>query len=119
MLASILPRKGEKHMSEEQQYTPGTKASGGGAITVGDVVQVSLESGDGFGGCFIIVSEVKEWGVQGYAVVPGLGGRAFYRARLADVQKIGRAVWADEDAAEGSAVHYPNGLDDPQPYVEG
>ena len=65
---------------------------------VGDVFQID-PAVEMFGGCFIIVSEVKSWGVQGYVRVPGEGD-AFVRKRWDVLQRIGIAVWARADETE-------------------
>ena len=48
-----------------------------------------------FGGCFLVVTEVKRWGVQGYVTpLPNEGGQAFYRVAFDKIVRIGRAEWA-------------------------
>lgn len=75
-------------------------------LNVGDVVQIdpAVAERDGFfGGCFMLVTEPKPWGAQGFISIPGergtLPGRAFYRAKFDEMELIGRAVWV---AAEES-----------------
>lgn len=66
----------------------------------GDVVQLSpFDVGNPmFAGCMMVVTEPKEWGAQGY--VQGLGtdgspaGQAYYRAKWAEMEFVGKAVWA-------------------------
>ena len=65
-------------------------------MEVGDVVQLSPEL-DSFAACFMVVTEPKSWGAQGYVRVPG-GGDAYYRAKNEDMELIGKAVWIHEDA---------------------
>lgn len=64
------------------------------AFEVGDVVQLDPDKtkNRAFIGCFLVVTEVKEWGIQGYVPVPG-AGLAFYRADYGTFEKIGKAVW--------------------------
>ena len=51
-------------------------------------------------GCFMTVTEVKEWGVQGYIQCTGtnneMGGQAYYRAKTDEFEIIGGAVWIME-----------------------
>lgn len=76
-----------------------------GGVTVGNVVQLDpgqhLGEGKGFfGGCFMVVTEVKAWGAQGYIAMPGNRGEppglAYYRAKWAEMELIGVAVWRAE-----------------------
>lgn len=63
-------------------------------IQVGDVVQINPETGKQmFAGCFMIVTEVKSWGVQGAIACPQAGspGQAFFRANYADIVLVGAA----------------------------
>lgn len=59
---------------------------------VGDVVQIVPESDDRFGACFMTITDVKEWGAQGYVRIPG-GGEAYYRAYNKNMEFIGHAVF--------------------------
>ena len=63
-------------------------------MEVGDVVQLSPEL-DRFAACFMVVTEPKSWGAQGYVRVPG-GGDAYYRAKNEDMELVGKAVWIHE-----------------------
>lgn len=61
---------------------------------VNDVLQIDPEHDPVFGGCFMIVTEVKPWGVQGYVQIPGeKGGQAYYRCNYEHLFFIGRAEW--------------------------
>ncbi len=64
-------------------------------IAVGDVVQITPEEDENFGGCFMVVSEVKSWGLQGYCKVPGSqnDGVAYYRVPFDRCERIGPARW--------------------------
>jgi hypothetical protein len=65
-------------------------------IAVGDVVQIDPEHDDVFGACYLTVTELKAWGVQGYVRVPGKGdngGDAYYRVRFEKIVRIGRSEW--------------------------
>jgi hypothetical protein len=66
----------------------------------GDVVQLNPETcrNPMFAACFLTVTELKTWGVQGY--VQGLGqdgkpgGQAYYRPHWDEIEFVGKAVWA-------------------------
>lgn len=66
-----------------------------------DVVQLNEKTkNEMFTACFMTVTEVKEWGVQGYVQIPGKdGGQAYYRAENGTFDWIGRTnfVLADEE----------------------
>jgi len=64
-------------------------------LAVGDVVQVDPAHDERFGACFLVVTELKSWGVQGYVRVPGEGD-AYYRVEYAHVHPIGKAEWIHE-----------------------
>lgn len=64
----------------------------------GMVVQLSPEVGNKmFACCMMTVSEVKEWGCQGYVQSLGHkgepGGQAYYRANWEEMEYVGKAVW--------------------------
>ena len=68
----------------------------------GDVVQIRPETTNkAFAGCFMLVTEVKSWGVQGFIALPTERdrppARAYYRATFDEVMKIGVANWVPED----------------------
>ncbi len=73
------------------------------SFAVGDVVQLSPFTcrNKMFAGCFMVVTEPKDFGAQGY--VQGLGengkpaGQAYYRARWDEMVWIGKAVWMVEE----------------------
>ena len=51
-----------------------------------------------FGGCYLTVTELKSWGVQGFVQTLGenqqIGGMAFYRAKWEEIESTGgKAVW--------------------------
>ena len=70
-------------------------------IKVGSVVQIAPdESNPGlFGGCMLIVSELKSWGVQGYVRIPGKGD-SYCRPRWEQMAYVGESAWgrSDEEA---------------------
>jgi len=70
--------------------------------TVGCIVQLNPQKHihhNGFwAGNFMLVTEVKSWGVQGYAKCPD--GDAYYRAKNGTFEVVGHAVWVREEDAD-------------------
>lgn len=63
---------------------------------IGDIVQVNPEV-DTFGGCMVVVTEVKSWGIQGYVQSAGVPGQQYIRLNWKDIEPTGgRAVWVAE-----------------------
>lgn len=62
-------------------------------LAVGDVVQIDPNHDDCFGGCFMVITEPKSFGAQGYVSIPGERGLAYYRCPWAGMHKIGKAEW--------------------------
>jgi hypothetical protein len=73
-------------------------------LKVGDIVQINPEK-DKYGGFFLVVTEVKCFGVQGYllshcnfpAVRIASSGKAFLRVAWEDMEYIGESYWIHED----------------------
>ncbi len=67
----------------------------GAALKAGDVVQIDPAHHEhGFGGCLLLVTEPKSWGVMGFVHIPGeAGGEAYYRVGFQHIELIGPAVW--------------------------
>jgi hypothetical protein len=68
----------------------------------GDIVQV--DPSHEWGGCLVVITEPKGWGVQGFVQIPK-GGRAYIRLNNDVIECVGHAVWlpkgeADKGAAE-------------------
>ena len=62
-------------------------------MNIGDIVQVNPEK-ETFGGCMVVVTEVKSWGVQGYVQNAGADGQAYIRLKTEDFEPTGgTAVW--------------------------
>ena len=65
----------------------------------GDVVQLNPETVGNkmFAACFMVITEPKSWGAQGYVTALGEngnpGGAAFYRASHEEMFYIGKAEW--------------------------
>lgn len=72
-------------------------------LRFGDVVQIDPAHDDRFGGCFMVVTEPKPWGAQGYCSSPGQSGLAYYRCPFAAMELIGRAEWVNKSDAEAAA----------------
>ena len=62
----------------------------------GDVVQIDPAHDGLFGGCFMVVTELKGFGAQGYVSAPGEKGLAYYRCPWAGMHKVGKAEWVSE-----------------------
>lgn len=69
-------------------------------ISAGDVVQINPDHDLHFGGCFMVVTEVRNWGLIGYVKPPGTSGLAYYRVPFINrtvvppsFTYIGRADW--------------------------
>lgn len=72
------------------------------AVVEGGIVQIApdCETNPAFGGCLLIVTEIKGWGVQGYVQAlgasrdAGMGGQAYIRLKWDEIEPTGgRAVW--------------------------
>lgn len=73
-------------------------------VKVGSIVQLHpYELGNPmFGACFMVVTELKSWGVQGFVQALGSngepGGQAYYRAKWEEFEPTGgTVVWAPQD----------------------
>lgn len=76
-------------------------------IIVGAVVQIDPEDGEVFGACFLVVTDVKTWGVQGYVHLPGkgdAGGNAYYRVPFNKIAYIGLSEWIHVEPEAADAV---------------
>ena len=67
-------------------------------VKVGDVVQANEKTGI-WTGSLLIVSEVKDWGVQAGLLIPGQG-TAYMRLRHGEYERIGAAVLVPSDEDE-------------------
>ena len=70
-------------------------------LSIGDVVQIDPAHDDVFGGCFMVVTEPKLWGAQGYCSTPGEKGLAYYRCPHESMELVGRAIWVNQSDFEG------------------
>lgn len=59
----------------------------------GEIVQVS-PTVETFGGCMVVVTEVKDWGIQGYVQSAGVPGQQYISLKTGDFEATGgKAVW--------------------------
>ena len=73
----------------------------GQPIATGDIVQIDphCTTNPLFGGCMLVVTETRVWGVQGYVQALGAGseapgGQAYIRLTWEQIEPTGgRAVW--------------------------
>jgi hypothetical protein len=65
----------------------------------GDVVQLAPDTS--FPGCFMMVTEPKLWGAQGFIAIPKEIGKppahAYYRALWGQMELVGRAAFVPEE----------------------
>lgn len=61
-----------------------------------EIVQVKPDY-ETFGGCMVVVTEVKSWGIQGYVQSAGVPGQQYIRLKNEDFEPTGgKAVWVVE-----------------------
>ncbi len=68
------------------------------SLKYGDVVQISPDAKDCFFcGCFMLVTEPKSWGAQGFISIPGkrgeMPGSAYFRATWDIMEYVGQATF--------------------------
>lgn len=62
-------------------------------IEVHDIVQVNPLK-EMFGGCMVVVTELKDFGIQGYVQSAGVPGQQYVRLKFEDFEPTGgKAVW--------------------------
>lgn len=59
-------------------------------VEINDVVQI-IPSHE-WSGCFVIVTEVKKWGIQGFVQVP-MKSQAYIRIKNGEFEKVGKAIF--------------------------
>ncbi len=71
-----------------------------GNLKVGSVVQIDPEHSKVFGGCFMVVTEVKSWGAIGVINVPGTdievespSVACYFRCEFKHMKYVGTAQW--------------------------
>ncbi len=66
-------------------------------LQIGDVVQISPTLEGCFKACFMMVTEPKGWGAQGFVSIPHsrdvLPGCAYFRCKWEDMEFVGKAAW--------------------------
>lgn len=68
-------------------------------LEINDLVQLDPKKcrNPMFAACFMVISELKSWGAQGYVQALGEngkpGGQAYYRAHFDEMVKVGKAEW--------------------------
>ena len=71
----------------------------------GMVVQLAPGPDTFFGGCFMMVTEPKSWGAQGFVAIPHKRGEppgcAYYRAKWEEMELIGAAAFVPQDMTMG------------------
>jgi len=68
----------------------------------GDIAQVNPDKDAVFGSCFMLITEVRSWGVIGYVSIPSPhgAGQAFLRKKYEDIERVGRASWIPAQLGE-------------------
>lgn len=70
--------------------------TGDDIIQEGYIVQVNPQV-ETFGGCMVVVTELKDWGIQGYVQSAGVPGQQYIRLKFDDFEITGgMAVWIAE-----------------------
>ena len=69
---------------------------------IGDIFQIDPNHDPIFGGKLLIVTEPKNWGVQGY--VDTFEGHAYYRCSYENMELVGKVRWKWERDEEPSEV---------------
>jgi|GEM_PF-987406 len=67
---------------------------------VGDIVQIDPAHDKVFGACFMVVTEPKSWGAQGYFQAPGKDGLAYYRVKFENAIRVGVVEWMPIDVQD-------------------
>lgn len=64
---------------------------------INSVVQVNELGPQPFVGCFVLVTEVRNYGVQGFPPVPGADGRAYVNLEWHQFDYIGQATMVPDE----------------------
>lgn len=84
-------------------------------LEIGDVLQIDPDHDEVFGGKFMVVTEPKEWGAQGYVdslplksgetgVCVTVRGTAYYRCKFENMEYVGKVAWLKERGYEEKDV---------------
>lgn len=74
-------------------------------LEIGDILQINTEH-EGYPGFFLVVTEPKSWGAQGYLLhsrnfeAVRYQGRAFLRVKFEEVEYCGHVEWMEYDKDE-------------------
>lgn len=68
-------------------------------INENSVVQINEKGQEGWIGCLVQVSEVKNWGIQGWVKIP-MQGDAYIRLNWEQIEFIGDAIMSPQKEAE-------------------
>lgn len=96
-------REQNEYTAQEGKHAPRKSVSDahGSPVYVNSVVQIDPEHDERFGGCLLVVTDVKSWGVVGFVQVPGEDrGAAFYRCPSDAMSEIGPAAWMRQEEPE-------------------
>lgn len=68
-------------------------------LSIGHVVQIDPSHDPVFGGCLMVVTESRTWGVIGYVLMPhqGRAVQAFYRCPWKAIELVGLAWWVEAE----------------------
>jgi hypothetical protein len=62
-------------------------------LKIGDIVQVTPDK-EMWGGCMVVVTELKNFGIQGYVQSAGVPGQQYIRLNFDDFEPTGgKAIW--------------------------
>lgn len=61
-------------------------------MQINSVVQINEKGTPGWVGCFVTVTEVKSWGIQGFVSIPMQEGQEFIRLNFNQIDHIGEAA---------------------------
>jgi hypothetical protein len=62
-------------------------------LKVGDIVQVTPDK-EMWGGCMVVVTELKNFGIQGYVQSAGVPGQQYIRLNFDEFEFTGgKAIW--------------------------
>lgn len=61
-------------------------------INTGSVVQINESGQQGWVGCYVTVTELKTWGIQGFVQIPMQEGQAYIRLKTGEYDYIGEAA---------------------------
>jgi len=86
--------------SKDELYAEGIE------VSPGHIFQINPEYDDVFGGCLLITTKVRNWGVEGYFDTPG-NDQTFYRCKYENMDLVGSVIWRrlDPKTSEDETEH--------------